>query len=97
VTGAVIDVKPAGEGSSATHFTVTVRDGGSDTTHQVTVTDGDYRRMGERFDSYEDFVRACFEFLLEREPKESILPTFDVAEIARYFPEFEGTITGTPD
>jgi hypothetical protein len=27
--------------------------------------------------------------LLEHEPKESILPRFDLLEIARYFPSFE--------
>ena len=31
---------------------------------------------------------------LEREPKESILPSFDVSVIGGYFPEFEGKITG---
>jgi hypothetical protein len=38
------------------------------------------------------FVRAAFAFLLDREPKESILRRFDVTVIARYFPEFEETI-----
>ena len=32
---------------------------------------------------------AAFRFLLDREPKESILRRFDVAVISRYFPEFE--------
>ena len=93
MTVAEIDVQPAGEGSGETHFTVTVREGDSTSTHRVTVTDGDYRRLGERFETYQDFVRACFEFLLEREPKDSILPSFDVAEISNYFPEFEREIS----
>ena len=37
-------------------------------------------------------MRACFAFLLEREPNESILSSFDVGVIARYFPEFEREI-----
>ncbi len=41
----------------------------------------------------EEFIRACFDFLLEREPKESILRSFDVSQIATYFPEFEAEIT----
>jgi hypothetical protein len=89
-----IDIQAAGEGSGETRFRVTVREGDSTSEHEVTVTDGDYRRMGEQFDSYEDFVRASFEFLLEREPKESILPQFDVSTIPRYFPEFEREMTG---
>ena len=37
----------------------------------------------------ERVVEAAFRFLLDREPKESILGTFDVTVISRYFPEFE--------
>jgi hypothetical protein len=39
------------------------------------------------------FVRRCFEFLLERESKDSILAQFDVSVISEYFPEFEETIS----
>ena len=34
-------------------------------------------------------VEAAFAFLLDREPKESILARFDLSVISRYFPEFE--------
>ena len=34
-------------------------------------------------------IEAAFRFLLDREPKESILGRFDVMVIKRYFPEFE--------
>jgi hypothetical protein len=37
----------------------------------------------------ERLIEAAFRFLLDREPKESILRRFDVSVIARYFPEFE--------
>jgi hypothetical protein len=37
---------------------------------------------------------ATFAFLLEREPKESILSSFDVSVIGRYFPGFEREIAG---
>jgi hypothetical protein len=33
-------------------------------------------------------VEAAFRFLLDREPKESILGRFDVTLISRYFPDF---------
>jgi hypothetical protein len=33
-------------------------------------------------------VRETFVFLLEREPASSILPSFDLAVVARYFPEY---------
>jgi hypothetical protein len=34
-------------------------------------------------------LEATFRFLLDREPKESILGRFDATVISRYFPEFE--------
>jgi Holliday junction resolvase-like predicted endonuclease len=37
----------------------------------------------------ERYREAAFWFLLDREPKESILRRFDVTAISRYFPEFE--------
>ena len=37
-------------------------------------------------------VRRSFEFLLEREPPESILRSFDLTVIGRYFPDYERVI-----
>jgi hypothetical protein len=37
-------------------------------------------------------VEASFAFLLEREPNESILRTFDLTVIGRYFPDYEREI-----
>jgi hypothetical protein len=34
-------------------------------------------------------IEAAFRFLLDREPKESILARFDVSVIQRYFADFE--------
>jgi hypothetical protein len=73
-------------------FDVRVSEEGSESRHEVTLSEEDYRRLGEGYGSPDEFVRACFEFLLEREPKESILSRFDVSVISRYFPEFEETI-----
>lgn len=75
-------------------FDVTVTEGGTSTRHAVTVSSADHERLGASHPTPESFVRACFEFLLEREPKESILPVFDISEIAAYFPEFERRIQG---
>jgi hypothetical protein len=33
-------------------------------------------------------------FLLDREPKESILSTFDMRVVRRYFPEFDDAFPG---
>ena len=40
----------------------------------------------------EQLAEASFRFLLEREPKESILRSFEMPVIARYFPEYEQRI-----
>ncbi len=74
-------------------FTVRVREDGSESVHEVTLSASDFGRLGEPYRSPEGFIRACFEFLLEREPKEQILSSFDVSVIATYFPEFEDRIS----
>jgi hypothetical protein len=67
---------------------VTVDQAGSRTEHVVRVSAGDLERWGGGR-PVEDLVRRSFEFLLEREPAESILQRFDLAVIQRYFPEFD--------
>jgi len=42
-----------------------------------------------------DLIKKSFIFLLEREPKESILSTFNLKVISKYFPEFENSIQNT--
>jgi hypothetical protein len=74
-------------------FDVIVREGDATTEHEVTVSEADLERLGAGR-SPEEFVRDCLAFLLEREPKESILSSFDVNVIGRYFPEFEREIAG---
>jgi hypothetical protein len=44
------------------------------------------------FDDSERLVRETFAFLLEREPRSSILARFDLAVVARYFPEYPAEI-----
>ena len=70
---------------------VVVREGGGQTNHDVTLARDLLSRLSPS-ESAEAFVRRCFEFLLERESKESILGRFDVSVIGRYFPEFEKVI-----
>ena len=55
---------------------------------------GGPRRLAPGADDPVDLVRRSFAFLLEREPKESILRSFDLPVIGRYFPDYERTIAG---
>jgi hypothetical protein len=90
-----IDVRRAGGENAVPRFHVTVSDDRGRTEHDVTVSLADFERVGGKFRSLDEFVRACFEFLLAREPKESILSSFDIADISRYFPGFEDEIVGS--
>ncbi len=72
-------------------FRVKVREPGSSSVHEVSASADDVKRFGGET-SPEQLIEASFEFLLEREPKESILSRFDLPVIARYFPEYPGEI-----
>ncbi|MFO1418113.1 MAG: hypothetical protein U1E83_05535 [Methylotetracoccus sp.] len=67
-------------------------DAGTPTTHVVTVDPEYARTLTGGTMSIEDLLRQSFEFLLEREPNTSILRSFDLPLIGRYFPEYERTI-----
>ena len=70
-------------------FIVMVGDDEDQTRHRVTAHAEFADRLLAPAGSREELVRLSFEFLLEREPKESILREFDISVIARYFPEYE--------
>lgn len=82
---AKISVAPEGPNE----FRVTVVEGSTESSHRVTARPADVERIaGEKLDAA-GLVKMAFEFLLEHEPKESILPVFELMLIARYFPSFE--------
>lgn len=84
---AEIDISGVGDG----RFRVRVTEGGSTSTHQVTVDSDDLARLTAGRSAGE-LVAASFRFLLDRESKESILARFDLAVIERYFPEYPDRI-----
>jgi hypothetical protein len=65
---------------------------GSESRHRVRVTSLALDRLEPGAVDPTDLVRRSFAFLLEREPKESILASFDLPVIGRYFPEYESVI-----
>jgi hypothetical protein len=73
-------------------YHVTVRDGSSETKHEVGIP-GDYMtRLGLAHVDGAALVVESFYFLLEREPKESIMRSFELSIIERYFPEYPDEI-----
>ena len=68
---------------------VTVKDGDGESRHSVTLTRADFQRLARDGETPQDLIKRSFEFLLQREPRTSILASFELPEIGRYFPEFE--------
>ena len=71
---------------------VTVADDDSRSRHAVRVRRDELARLDPAAVDPSDLVRRSFVFLLEREPPESILRSFDLTVIGRYFPEYESAI-----
>ncbi len=89
----MIDVKLTKSGDPY-EFDVTVRERGTETRHRVTMADATYHQLAGERATPERVIEAAFEFLLDHEPKESILSGFDVSVISRYFPTFEQELAG---
>jgi hypothetical protein len=86
-----IDVRCARDGTGWLCL-VRVRESAFATEHAVTVTAAALERLDPDATSPERAVRAAFEFLLEREPASSILRTFDIEVIGRYFPGWDADV-----
>ena len=74
------------------HFQVTVMDS-SNTTHQVSIEPNYALKLTAGKITTAQLVEKSFEFLLKREANTSILRSFDLSVIVRYFPEYEQIIT----
>lgn len=62
------------------------------TQHDVKLTTADLADLGPGTSEPVTLVRESFQFLLEREKRESILRRFDLSVIASYFPEYRDEI-----
>lgn len=62
------------------------------TRHSVTVSQQDLARLAPGHYDPHELVEASFDFLLEREPRESILRHFELPVIERYFPGYEAWV-----
>jgi len=74
-------------------FQVTIDEDNSKSTHTVTVDDKYHKKLTGGVIPKEDLIKKSFEFLLEREPKESIMSKFDLKVINKFFPEYESYIS----
>jgi hypothetical protein len=82
-----IDIRPLDH----EQFEVTIDEGSTSSMHVVTATEKQVSLLCEDCDP-EHVVEASIRFLLDREPKESIMNQFDLDVIARFFPDYGSKI-----
>ena len=87
----MIDIKKKND----KEFQVSISEKGSKTEHTLTLDKDYYQDLTKGLISKEELIRKSFEFLLERESKESILSQFDLRVISHYFAEYEDEIKNT--
>ena len=74
-------------------FKVTVAET-STTTHTVTVTDKSLNDLTDNSVTKNQLLKFSFKFLLEREPNTSILSSFDINVISKYFSDYRNKVRG---
>lgn len=89
---AEIKVRTVRDEKDLIQFQVVVCEGAAKSEHVVELTESVYKDLTDGRADPEELVMKSFEFLLEREPKESILTEFDLSVISRYFPEYRNRI-----
>ncbi|HYI22660.1 MAG TPA: hypothetical protein VEX62_08500 [Candidatus Limnocylindrales bacterium] len=77
--------QPAGPGWACR---VRVGDGADATEHEVSVSAEEMARFAPGASEPQRLVEASFAYLLEREPKESIMGSFTLSTIESYFPRY---------
>jgi len=82
-----VEEKPAIDGVMV--FNVVVSDSAGKTHHRVTLHDDTYQRLTAGRIEPRACVEAAFRFLLERETKGDLLPSFDINVIQLYYANFD--------
>ncbi|MBS91476.1 MAG: hypothetical protein CMM95_00265 [Rickettsiales bacterium] len=72
---------------SKDEFKVTINSS-SKTGHLVRISNSVHQNLTKGKITKEQLLLFSFEFLLDREPNTSILPSFELMEINQYFPEY---------
>ena len=58
------------------------------TEHVVVLSDQTLKKLTKNLKTKEELLTFSFKFLLEREDNTSILGTFELSEISKFFPDF---------
>ena len=62
------------------------------TTHIVTLSDEVHKNLTNEKVTKEELLEFSFKFLLDREPNTSILSSFELTVISRYFLDYEKSV-----
>lgn len=85
----MIEIEDRGREAGDAVFSVTLSDSAGTTHHRVTLSDETYERLTAGRVTRSECVDAAFRFLLEREAKSDILPSFNISVIKLYHANFE--------
>jgi hypothetical protein len=84
-----VSVACAGDRHRGWHCEVRIDEtSGGPSDHEVHVSPEELARFDPRSTTPDRLVEASFGFLLEREPPSSILRSFDLSTIERFFPDY---------
>lgn len=92
---AEINVKEKSSSDESFVFDIEIIEGDTKTAHTVEVGKSYYEKLTGGKVAPHELVKKSFEFLLERESKESILRQFNLTKISYYFPEYEEEIASS--
>jgi hypothetical protein len=84
-----IEIKNQEPAENGWQFEVQVSEGQDCLEYSVTLDKDYWQKLADGKQKPAELVKRSFEFLLEREPKESILKSFNLRLISQYFPEYE--------
>ena len=70
-------------------FSIVVGGANNSREYAVVVDESYWRTLADGAITPAELVKRSFQFLLAREPKESILSSFNLKQIQGYFPEYE--------
>ena len=62
------------------------------TAHTVTISDQSLNDLTDKKVTKTQLLEFSFKFLLDREPNTSILSSFDIKVISRYFPDYRDEV-----
>ena len=77
--------------SSNNEYEVTVQSN-TITTHLVTLSDEVHKNLTNEKVTKEELLDFSFKFLLDREPNTSIMSSFELTVISRYFSDYEKSV-----